>query len=259
MGLPAKYDPTDQNITLYAYDGSIAVPDNCLVYHDTNDVKPFSSQADTTVADLNERQAAMRFAGVAVDAKTTTSPAGTIGVAREMYLELDCASSTFEKGDMVGPVENGAGDGLENQKVQKVTDASKCIGVVQQRYGSATTRVKVRLEARAGSRVPMIPLERGLQGTGVNTETLAGNKTLVYYDAPVQALDPGGAGRNVILPAVAVSEGKMFWIINTADAAEVLTIQGPGGTPNLGTPTQNEAALCICAGGAWKTIVGATT
>lgn len=242
-----------------AYDGSIAVSLHSLLYHDSNDAKPAGSQADTTVADLNERQFAKRFAGVAMEAKTATDPAGVIAVAKDIELTIDCASAAFEVGEMVGPIETGAGTALENLKVQKVTDASKAIGVVTARSGTAT-RVRCRLISRAGQRPNIAPFERGLTGTGVNTETLSGTKTLVDYDAPVQKLDPGGGARDLVLPAVALSEGLTFWIVNTADAAEVITIKGPGGTPaNLGTPTQNEGAICICAGGAWTCLVGAIT
>jgi len=56
-----------------------------------------------------------------------------------------------------------------------------------------------------------------------NVETLSGDKTVSRTDEQVQILDPGGAGRNVDLPAD--EEGLMFEVVNTADAAEDLTVR----------------------------------
>ena len=83
----------------------------------------------------------------------------------------------------------------------------------------------------------------------VNTQTLGASKTMLAGDPVVQFLDPGGAGRDVLLPPEA--EGLVFIIINTADAAEVLTIENDAGTGIGVTPTQNEVAVVFCDGTAW--------
>lgn len=88
-----------------------------------------------------------------------------------------------------------------------------------------------------------------------NTETLSGNKTLTASDARIQALDPGGAGRDVNLPAEADANGLEFIIANTADAAEVLTVKDDGGG-TIVTPAQNETAWVFCDGTSWRGIVG---
>jgi hypothetical protein len=68
----------------------------------------------------------------------------------------------------------------------------------------------------------------------------------VDADSPqVLFLDPGGAGRNVDLPAEETSKGLFFIIVNTADAAEALTIRNDA-AGTVGSVTQNEAAFCIC-------------
>lgn len=64
-------------------------------------------------------------------------------------------------------------------------------------------------------------------------------------------LDPGGAGRNVDLPAEADSKGLFFIIVNTADAAEALTIRNDA-AGTVGSVTQNEAAFCVCDGTTWR-------
>ena len=50
-----------------------------------------------------------------------------------------------------------------------------------------------------------------------NIETLSGGKTLTVGDAWSQTLDPGGAGRTVVLPAEA--KGLEVYISNAADAS----------------------------------------
>ena len=92
----------------------------------------------------------------------------------------------------------------------------------------------------------------------INTETLAANKTLTATSEIVQFLDPGGAGRDVTLPAEASSTGRLFIIVNTADAAEVLTVKNDNGD-TICTPTQNEAAILVCNGTTWAGCVGANS
>ena len=87
-----------------------------------------------------------------------------------------------------------------------------------------------------------------------NIETLADDKTLTVADAYIQALDPGGSGRTITLPAEAAN--LQVVIANRADAAEVLTIKDDGGT-TIATPTQNETAVCFSDGTAWYGSVGA--
>lgn len=247
------------NIVNYAYDGSITIPQYCLMYHDTNDVKPAASQADAGTEDLNTRGFARHFAGVALEAKPSTAAADALmPVAREFVGEYDCASATFEVGDLVAVDEDSGGTFLENVKLVKTTDSSIAIGECVRRVASAATRVRVRLAAKSGSRLNAgSPMERIFRGNGVNTETLAGAKVLVASDAPLQNLDPGGAGRNIDLPAVTDMAGATFIIKNTADAAEILTIRLASAGATVATPTQNETAIVYCDGTTWHGLVGA--
>jgi hypothetical protein len=87
-----------------------------------------------------------------------------------------------------------------------------------------------------------------------NIETLSGNKTLVVNDAFLQALDPGGSGRNIVLPAE--RKGLSVVVANTADGSEVLTIQEDAGSTTICTPTQNETATLWCDGTTWHGSVG---
>jgi hypothetical protein len=89
-------------------------------------------------------------------------------------------------------------------------------------------------------------------GTTANTETLTGTKTLADTDAQIQFLDPGGAGRDVTLPAVG-DNNHPFYIVNTADAAETLTVKNSGGT-TIVQVLQNSAAFVASDGATWKPI-----
>lgn len=80
---------------------------------------------------------------------------------------------------------------------------------------------------------------RGILGV----ETLSGGRTLTRASAQILKLDPGGASRNVTLPAA--EDGLWFDFTNAADAAENLVIKIPDGT-TLATVNQNEGALVAC-------------
>lgn len=131
----------------FAFDGSIAVEVGDLMFHDSNDAKPASSLAWDTDEATTQGNFAPKFAGVAMDTRTAneTDAVEEFPVATDVVVEMDCASSTFEIGDKVTPDANSGGDGLENQKLVKTTAQAAAIGYAVKRYGSATTRVMVRL------------------------------------------------------------------------------------------------------------------
>lgn len=84
------------------------------------------------------------------------------------------------------------------------------------------------------------------------SRTLSGTLTLTTADARVQVLDPGGAGRNVVLPAEASMAGAgPFIIVNAADAAETLTVQDNDGSTTVLTIAQNFGAKFYSTGAGW--------
>jgi hypothetical protein len=93
-------------------------------------------------------------------------------------------------------------------------------------------------------------------------ETLAGTRTITAAEvlaSSVFTLDPGGAGRSVVLPdaATAGMAGQFVVIANAADAAEVLTVSADSAT--VVTPTQAETAFLVCTGVKWYGVAGANS
>jgi len=80
--------------------------------------------------------------------------------------------------------------------------------------------------------------------------TLSGNLVLDIYDAQMLRIDPGGAGRDVTLPAEATSKDAWFSIYNIADAAEALTVKDDGGS-TIESIGQGEIATVVCDGTSW--------
>lgn len=89
----------------------------------------------------------------------------------------------------------------------------------------------------------------GLKGH-YSSETATGAVTLDSTYGTFIKIDPGGAARDVTLPAEAGSEGRTLLICNTADAAEDLTVKDDGAS-TIGTVSQNECAIFTCDGTSW--------
>jgi hypothetical protein len=95
-------------------------------------------------------------------------------------------------------------------------------------------------------------------GAGIKLQSfyqvLTGNLTLNNGLPPVVILDPGGAGRDVLLPNVANSRDEVMVIVNDADAAETLTVKTHDDVTTVGTVAQNERAVLHCDGTDWRII-----
>lgn len=69
---------------------------------------------------------------------------------------------------------------------------------------------------------------------------------------PVLLLDPNGAARTALLPTEATSEGLVYFVRNTADAAEVLTLEEDSSTTAIVALAQGEGAMLHCDGTTWR-------
>ena len=88
---------------------------------------------------------------------------------------------------------------------------------------------------------------------GTVVQTLTGTYTIDADSPNVLALDPGGAARNVDLPAEA--NGLFYIIANAADAAENITVRNDA-AGTVGTVGQNEVGVVFCIGTTWFIFVG---
>jgi len=84
-----------------------------------------------------------------------------------------------------------------------------------------------------------------------NVETLSGNRVLTTVDATIQKLDPGGADRDVTLPAEADSTDLVFIILNTADGAGENLVIKDDSPATLATIGPGTGAFCTCDGTGW--------
>lgn len=85
-------------------------------------------------------------------------------------------------------------------------------------------------------------------------QTLGATLTLDADMGDTLLLDPGGAGRTVLLPPEANAVNRAIRIINTADAAETLTVKEDSNTTTIGTVEQGEDASFFCDGTSWRKI-----
>lgn len=123
--------------------------------------------------------------------------------------------------------------------------------------GSPAFGLALQVASADGDLIEVLPLasapgEAALDS--VNTETLAATKTLVIADAKLQFLDPDGA-RNVDLPAEALSTGLSFVIVNTADAAENITVRDDAAA-TITVIGQTEVGYYFCNGVVWRGSTG---
>ena len=100
----------------------------------------------------------------------------------------------------------------------------------------------------------------------VLTETLTGARVLTaaeVADNYIYAVDPGGAARNIDLPATSAAlAGQEFVLINTADAAEAITVRLTAGGATVATVEQNEHVRLTCVSataGSWVGMVSKNT
>lgn len=86
------------------------------------------------------------------------------------------------------------------------------------------------------------------------TKVLAANFTVDAQMPSVLCIDPTAA-RDVTMPAVTAQgmEGKLWIIINDADAAETITVKDAAAATIVAI-TQNDRALIMVCGGLWKLI-----
>ena len=136
----------DTNPVAAAVDSSTVVEIGDLVYQDTDDAKPASSQADQSSETANQELFADNFLGVAMQ-RSRSGDTDPIRVATTGVFEFDCPSGTFELGDLVGVDEASSGTALEDQQVAPVSASQYAVARVAKRVATAATSVLVDIRS----------------------------------------------------------------------------------------------------------------
>lgn len=97
---------------------------------------------------------------------------------------------------------------------------------------------------------------RGGTKFGFLAQTLGAGLTLTTSMPNLLFLDPGGSGRTLLLPTEASSKGMRFEIVNTADAAEDLTVKEDSNTTTIGIVGIGESGVFWCDGTTWRMVKG---
>lgn len=245
-----RYQYGETHPVMLSVDADTVIHIGDLLFFETDDARPASDQTDQSNLTNNQGLFASKFAGIAMQ-RSLAGETLPVRVATRGVFELLCPTSNFTVGDLVGAAEQSTGDALENQTVRKILRPELALGVVIQ-GGTSITSVQVEIFSRlfsAGIYLPSRYTSRELP--------LDDNFSLTCDDAYRQIIDPSGASRNIVLPKEGCSKGLSFLIYNSADAAEVLTVQASDAATTVCTPTQNEAAWVECDGTTWRGQVSA--
>ncbi len=136
----------DTNPVVAAVDTATVIEIGDLVWQDTDDAKPASSQADQGSETANQELLVDNFLGVAMQ-RSRSGDTAPIRVATTGVFEFDCPSDTFELGDFAGADENTAGDALLNQQMAKVSESRYAVGRIAKRQPVATTGLLVDIRS----------------------------------------------------------------------------------------------------------------
>lgn len=132
-----------------AVDSATVIEIGDLVFLDTDDVKPASSQAAGSSLALTQESFHDKFFGVAAQ-RSRSGDTDPIRVDTGGVFEYPCDSTNWEIGDLVGVAET-SGFALDDQKVVRLGAFSaalnnRAIGKCAQR-GTALTKVMFRIES----------------------------------------------------------------------------------------------------------------
>ena len=139
-----RYGETNPVIGLVASTVSVEIGD--LVYHESDTVKPPTSQTNQTTKALNQSVFAGKFLGVAMQ-KSPMGEASSIRIATTGVFEFDTNMNTFVLGGLVGIDELPGRTGLECQKVDTSVLAG-AIGRVVRREPTATNTILVSIKSK---------------------------------------------------------------------------------------------------------------
>ena len=232
----------------------IEVGDLCYWDATNNRIDPADSQVDNVGEEDNQAEFARNFAGWAHGRSNDTDVTILVDTSLETLHSVTVPSAVYRAGSYLAASEDAAATGLEPQQLEATVSEDIAIAVVVDDDAAARTTVL----CRAIRSVFQPELTRRMD---VATTTLAADLVLTFDSPRVQILDPGGASRNVDLPAEEESAGLWLFIANRGSAAEILTIRNDAaatvGSLDGGTAgTTMEAGMWFCDGTTWVGFFG---
>ena len=132
----------DTNPVIAAVDAATVIEIGDLVYQETDDARPASSETVQTTKQASQQLFAGKFLGVAMQ-RSRSGETAPIRVATTGVFEFDCPSGTFELGNLMGVDENAGSTAMLNQQVASVATANCAVGRVAKREAAAATSVLV--------------------------------------------------------------------------------------------------------------------
>jgi len=136
----------DTQPVLAAVDSARVIEIGDLLFLETDDVRAADDLTYLSSLALTQEAFHDKFAGVAMQ-RSRSGDTENIRVATEAVFEFDCASATFEVGDLVGLDDNAGGTALTPQQVIAVATENLAIGRVAERVATEATKVKVRIKS----------------------------------------------------------------------------------------------------------------
>lgn len=132
-----------------AVDSATEIALGDLLYLDTDDAKPASSEAWNTDLVTTQSNFNNHFLGIAQADHAAGSGAVLdfpVDISPLSVYEMDCDSETHEVGDLVTPIK-AAGNALVADRLKKTTTAAAGCGRCVRRDTTAQTRVMVRFQS----------------------------------------------------------------------------------------------------------------
>lgn len=255
---------TDRNRVGMPFPASTAVAIGNACWWDDSAKVAKNASARTDLGAISRNQADFRalFLGIALDQRlsteTSTGNDSRRVLAVEGVFDCDCASATFEVGDLVG-IDRSATPLNYDSQVIAVTSAALAIGRVIQRVASAATKVRCYISAYEFGYFAKRFSQGVMQGPGLIAASDA-DTTLTVAQVAAAALltmTPGANPRKVILPAEGQSAGFALQIQNLAGATNGIQVRNSADATTIITIPATKAGVVRCDGTTWYGLVGA--
>ncbi|VTS03312.1 hypothetical protein [Tuwongella immobilis] len=242
---------TDHRTIGIPFPASTLVAIGDLMWFNAGSAEKASNRVDRGSLIANQADFRQVFLGVAADQRLISE--NTVSdrvIVVDGIFDADCATTSWEVGDLVGIDRNASTPANSDQQVAKVTNPNLAIGTCIKKASNAT---KVR--ARLVSSLAFSPHFRPDSGFGP-TAASDSDTTLTAASLPVVTMTPTAA-RKVILPLPAVCKGRMFFVFNLAPATHAINLRDTADSATVLSIPATKSAIAVCDGTTWRAILSA--